>query len=254
VAATPELAVRVVDPSRLQSSVPPATDDWPFLYLRDRSVPLMPYGAMLAILLLTGTALVLRTVRDTERGIDLAMFLLGAGFMLLEVKSISQLSLLFGSTWLVNGFIITAILVLALLANLFVAWRRPTRLGFAFALLFAAVLFDYVVPLGALAGQSVATKLVLGSLVPVLPMLFAGVVFATLFSRAKSPGHAFGSNLLGALAGGLLEYASMATGFKALGLLALALYVAAWLTWRYGPSFTAWYTAREAVHRSASAG
>jgi predicted membrane-bound spermidine synthase len=36
----------------------------------------------------------------------------------------------------------------------------------------------------------------------------------------------------GALAGGLLEYASVAVGFKALGLVALAIYAAAWVVTR----------------------
>jgi hypothetical protein len=76
-------------------------------------------------------------------------------------------------------------------------------------------------------------RLTVGTLLPVLPLLFAGVVFAALFARATLPGRAFGSNLLGALAGGLLEYASMATGFKALGLLALALYAGSWLALRH---------------------
>ena len=39
------------------------------------------------------------------------MFFLGAGFMLLETKSVVHMTLLFGSTWLVNSIVFFAILV-----------------------------------------------------------------------------------------------------------------------------------------------
>jgi hypothetical protein len=244
----PALAALEVDPTLLQAPVPPATDDWPFLYLRERGVPVMPYGVMLALLLAVGGGLVLLTLRGGDpdapapptappasAGLDMPMFLLGAAFMLLETKSISQLALLFGSTWVVTALIVSAILLLALAANLFVGWWRPARVGPAYALLTTALLADYLLPLGALGGQSAIVRAALGTLLLALPLLFAGVIFATLFSRAAAPSHAFGSNLLGALAGGLLEYLSMATGFKALGLLALALYWASWLALRRRP-------------------
>jgi hypothetical protein len=235
VAKDPALARLVVDPAPLRTAVPLPTDDWPFIYLRDRVVPFLPYGALLAMLMLLSTALLLRVSRQDRRTLDIPMFLLGAGFMLVEVKSVTQLSLLFGSTWLVNAITISAILVLALLANLYVSRWRPTRLGPAFVLLFAALILDYLVPLDALNSQSVAVRALLGSLITLLPILFAGVIFATLFSRAAHPAHAFGSNVLGALAGGMLEYLSMAFGFKALGVVVLALYLASWLALRHRP-------------------
>lgn len=242
IAADPALAALAVDPARLRVPLPPATDDWPFLYLRDRGVPLLPYGVTLVLVLLLGGGLVVLTLRGAEReagaprpAADIPMFLLGAAFMLLETKSISQLALLLGSTWLVTALIVSAILLLALVANCFVAWWRPTHVGPAYALLGAALLLDYALPLSALGGQDALVRAVLGSLLLALPLLFAGVVFATLFARTTAPSRAFGSNLLGALAGGLLEYASMATGFKALGLVALALYAASWLALRRQP-------------------
>jgi predicted membrane-bound spermidine synthase len=229
-----EAAKLLVDSAELQAPVVGTTDDWPFIYMRDRGVPLYPYGLVLLLVLVGGGGLVVLALRNSGGGLNTPMFLLGAGFMLVEVKSISQLSLLFGSTWLVNALIISAILVLALAANLFVAWRRPARVAPVYVLLLLALVGDYLLPLGTLGGQDVAVRALLGSVLPVLPLLFAGVVFATLFSRATAPAHAFGSNLLGALVGGLLEYVSMATGFKFLGLLAVVLYGASWLALQYG--------------------
>ncbi len=54
---------------------------------------------------------------------NLHLFLLGAGFMLLETKAITELSLLFGSTWIVNAVVITAFLVMGLLANTLMIFR-----------------------------------------------------------------------------------------------------------------------------------
>jgi SAM-dependent methyltransferase len=235
-AGTADLAPLVLDPSSLREPLPPATDDWPFLYLRDRAVPLLPYGGVLAILLLLSTLLVRRASRGTELRLEPPMVLLGAAFMLLETKSISQLSLLFGSTWLVNAFIISSILVLALIANLYVARQHPSQLGPFYVLILLALAADYLVPLGVLGGFNPLAKGILGSVLPVLPILFAGIIFSTVLSRSESSRAAFGSNLLGALAGGLLEYISMATGFKALGLIALLLYAGSWLAMRHLPA------------------
>ena len=44
-------------------------------------------------------------------------FLLGAGFMLLETKSIIQFALLWGSTWVVASLAIASVLSMALVAN-----------------------------------------------------------------------------------------------------------------------------------------
>jgi SAM-dependent methyltransferase len=252
----PLLAELVVGPLPQSQPAGAATDDWPFLYLREREVPWLPYGATLLGVLIIGGILVARSLRRSEGaldslagshpagalsrgaaaeapvGLDLPMFFLGAAFMLVEVKGISQLSLLFGSTWLVNALIISAVLLLALAANCFVGWWRPTHVGPAYALLLVALLADYALPPGMLVGHDLLTRTVLGTLVPLAPLLFAGVIFATLFARTKAPARAFGSNMLGALVGGLLEYASMALGFKALGLVALGLYAASWLALR----------------------
>ena len=49
------------------------------------------------------------------------MFFMGAAFLLIETKSIAELSLLFGSTWVVNAAVFSAILIMVLAANLIVA-------------------------------------------------------------------------------------------------------------------------------------
>ncbi len=43
---------------------------------------------------------------------DLPMFLIGAAFLLLETRGVTALSLLFGSTWIVNAFVFIGILIM----------------------------------------------------------------------------------------------------------------------------------------------
>ena len=52
---------------------------------------------------------------------------MGAGFLLIETRGVTALSLLFGSTWLVNAAVFAGILLLALVANEVVARRRRAR-------------------------------------------------------------------------------------------------------------------------------
>ena len=60
------------------------------------------------------------------------------------------------------------------------------------------------------------------------PVFFAALLFGTLYRDRVAVASAFGWNLLGAMAGGLLETTSMAFGLKALALVALLAYLLAW--------------------------
>jgi hypothetical protein len=65
------------------------------------------------------------------------------------------------------------------------------------------------------------------------PIFFAGACFADRFRVRESVDMAFGWNLLGAVAGGLIEFFSMLVGIHAMALVALMAYAAAFLL---GPS------------------
>ena len=110
------------------------TDDWPFLYLREPTIPAlnlrgMAYLAVLSLVVLFAFAPV-RSVRPNGQ-----MFFLGAGFMLLETKGVVHMALLFGSTWMVNSIVFFAILAMILLSNLYVLAFEPARLWPYFVLL-----------------------------------------------------------------------------------------------------------------------
>jgi spermidine synthase len=100
-----------------------ATDDWPFLYLKERRIPMLYLGAVgvvLAFILFWFVLLRSQTKQRATRSetkIKAAFFVMGAAFLLLETKSVIQFSLLFGTTWINNSLVFFAILSLVLLAN-----------------------------------------------------------------------------------------------------------------------------------------
>ena len=214
----------------LQASVP--TDDWPYLYYRDRTLS-GEYMAALALLLLVSAAIVIPLQGRQPLGGREALhfFLLGAAFLLLEVRNITTLALVFGSTWLVSSVVISAVLLMILAANAVVARGRPgARHRLVWLLLIATVLLS-------LAGERIAASALSGGLKGVLTtvlvsasFMVAGILFARAFSLTTAAGPALGFNVLGAVAGGLAEYASVLVGLTGLGTIAIALYLAAWAT------------------------
>jgi SAM-dependent methyltransferase len=200
------------------ASVP--TDDWPYLYLQRRSMPANYVICMLGLLLFSFTLVRYGAGRGR---IDFNLFFMGAAFLLIETKAMTELSIFLGSTWVVNFFVITMILVLVLLANL-VSVVRPLSDRGAYAVLALILVASYLLPLDRLLGWSSSARNWVAVTVLCLPLFFSGLIFARRLKAAASPSAALGSNLLGALCGGLLEYAAMNYGFKILYLLALGLY------------------------------
>ena len=203
------------------------TDDWPFLYIRGPYIP-TEFLVLFAALLVLATLLVTRMIPGGARGIGAPFFFLGAGFFLLEVRNLAELSLVFGSTWIVNALVIAGVLAMALLANL-LAGRLTLHPGAGFALLLAAVSLGLLSPVRQFAGLPLVPRTIASVLVLSLPFFFSGLVFSSMFREAKVPAVAYGSNLLGAVFGGVIENASMIYGFRALSVFALAIYAVAWL-------------------------
>jgi SAM-dependent methyltransferase len=219
-----------VPPTKSARAVRTTSDDWPFLYVRPGVFPWGYVGVLGLIIALAAVSTPLAFGRQTlGRDFDPVLFLMGAAFLLIETRGVTSLSLLFGSTWIVNSAVFGGILFMALLANEAV-WRfQPTRLMPWFAGLLASVALLWVISPSALTGLPMVTRGVLGGLINGLPVAFAGVIFSILLARSHNAAASLGSNLLGAVVGGCLEYLSMAVGLKALALLALALYLGALL-------------------------
>ena len=83
--------------------------------------------------------------------------------------------------------------------------------------------------LGSLLGVLAMAALAVASTGPVVPVAFAGVIFSGFLRESTQPAAALGSNLLGAVVGGTIEYTSMAIGLRSLTLLALVFYLLSYL-------------------------
>jgi len=84
-----------------------------------------------------------------------------------------------------------------------------------------------LIPLDWFNELSGTTKLVAASAFLTAPVFFAGLIFVQSFAACPDRSRALGSNLIGALVGGLLESLSFVTGMRALVLLVAVFYALA---------------------------
>lgn len=210
------------------AAVEPSTDDWPYLYLRDRGISSF-YLSMIALLALISTVAVFGASRDMRslalRGrMDIEMACLGAAFLLLETKSVTEMNLAWGATWLTNAVVFGSILVMLLAATLLMQWRRISN-ATSLACLAATLIASYFPPRHLLLSSPMPAKLLLSIVIIGSPIFFASTLFAVRFRSRTRGDLALGWNLLGAVLGGLLEFSSMVIGIRALSLVALTLYL-----------------------------
>jgi len=205
---------------------PPVTDDWPYIYHRSRSVPRTYLTVSLILLLIA--LLSTRGSFQPGKSSTWTFFFLGAGFLLLETQLISRLALYFGSTWFVNCVALSAILIVLLLAN-FVVERTPRRsLLYPYFFLVTSLLAIYFVPFDSFPFDTHVLGIILATAYCV-PLFFAGVIFTETFRRFEHKSSAFGSNIIGAVAGGLAQNLSFIFGLKALLLFGAVFYAFAGL-------------------------
>jgi SAM-dependent methyltransferase len=211
--------------------VAPATDDHPFVYLREAGIPSL-YLVSIALILMA-SALAVRTVSGPFRAMrsSLDLFFMGAAFLLLETKSVVQFALLFGTTWFVNALVFAGILLSVLLA-IEVAKRTKPNPKVLYGVLAVTLAIAFVVPESALLQLDVVPRFVAAVAIAFGPVFCANLVFAERFETVERPTAAFGANLLGAMIGGTLEYASLVTGYRALLIVAALLYGLAFLSGR----------------------
>jgi hypothetical protein len=203
-------------------------DDWPYLYLQSRGISpfyLRLIGAI-ALITVAAVALVSRDMRASlARGrIDGEMFLFGLAFLLLETKSVTTMSLLWGATWLTCAVVFGAILAMVLAATLVVQWRPPPWARCMGGLL-VSLAAAYAVPVHLLLRTDLLARFALSLAFVGTPVFFAAAAFALRFRDRPEADLALGWNLLGAVAGGLVEFVSMLTGIRALYLAVMIAYL-----------------------------
>jgi hypothetical protein len=204
-------------------TVPVTTDAWPFVYLPFRTIPIWILVALVIVWIcmkkMIRNTIGFGVLRDWKNA---HFFLLGAGFLLLETNAISRLSLLFGSTWVVNAVVISAFLMMALVANMIVA-RVKISTQASYAFLVIALAGSLVIPVGRF--TSSPTSAVVAGLLIASPVFFSGLIFSSSFRDVISPAGTLGVNMLGAVLGGLLENLTMLGGTTVISVLALLIYI-----------------------------
>jgi spermidine synthase len=206
--------------------VPVTTDDWPYLYQENRSIP-RAYLTLGVLVILVTLGLYLRIPEARRQAPSLFYFAMGAGFMLLETQAISRLALYFGTTWQVNGIVISVLLTALLAANL-VAERVPRSLPKFWIVLPLLVGLGvvYLFPFDRMQGAPAMVGMLAAGIFFV-PVVFAGLLFSLEFREESSPATALGANVLGAVVGGLLENLSLILGMRGLIPITIAIYCVA---------------------------
>jgi hypothetical protein len=125
--------------------------------------------------------------------------------------------------------VITGLLLLILLANFVVQWFPRFPIGLAYAGMAAAFAAGFLVPLSSLLFDPPWLAALAATALLCTPVFFAGIVFIRSFAGSRFRGKALGSNIIGALLGGLVESASLWSGLKSLLVLAALAYLLSFL-------------------------
>jgi hypothetical protein len=215
---------------RAVEGVAPSTDDWPYIYLERRTISPLYLSVFASVgVLIVGAFVLLKRLHHGEGRFE-NFFFLGLGFTLLQAAAIVRLALVFGATWMVSAIVFSSTLLMIFLANLAVHRDRAPSLNASWAGLVGSLLLNVWFPVSWLFSAALPLR-VLGAAVLIgTPVYFAGTCFSRLFSEQRQTGFPLGINLVGAMAGGLIEYLSMVVGMRSIWLIIVAVYLMAYLT------------------------
>lgn len=208
----------------------PVRDDWPFLYLNPDRAPTMYLGTLLLVALggLLAIRLAVRGAAGPWRSSSIGLFLLGAGFMLIETRALAVLATVLGGQWVTGLAVLFAATVCSFAGALIAARIRNRSPGpWTVALVVCLLGWELMSPEMFSGLPLVARALVIGLLV-LLPLVPSGILFGMLLDRSGSVPAALGANLSGAIVGGALESLALVTGFRALSIIAAVIYGCAW--------------------------
>jgi SAM-dependent methyltransferase len=210
----------------------PATDNWPFLYLRNPTLPSYYGVSLLIILTLSGIFILLVSPKKAISSYGMPFLFMGAAFTLLETKSIVNFFLLFGSTWVVNSLVFFAILLVVLIANALAARYKFSRIWIFYVFLLIALALNYAIPLKTFLVDNFVARYVIITIFLFSPIFFANLIYSTTFRDTQRANVAFGANLLGTMLGGATEYLSLQFGYPMLVIFAGIFYLFAFYFFR----------------------
>lgn len=212
-----------------------ATDDWPFFYMIRKSIP---FPAIFLVFLLFIASLLLLTgfLEGNKRVFSATSFFLGSGFMLIEAKGITELALYYGTTWFVNSVVISFILILAFFSNLIVINVKNINKTFVYFMLLLSLLVGYFISFHNNSfSMNFATKVIFSFLIT-LPIFFSGLAFSAEIKKINTVSVLLFSNLIGSMLGGFLEYSSMYCGYRFLYVIAIFIYLMAFISSKFSIS------------------
>ena len=203
-----------------------STDDWPFLYMPSKVYP-FTYLSIIIVLLLFSIYFLNKVIKIKASNFSASCFFLGAGFMLVETKGITEIAKIYGSTWVVISIVIAAVLFMSFIANLIVMKKIKISSSYAYSLLLISLIIGYYLFTQDSVTIQPNINKVLMPIILTLPILFSGIAFSKELLKLQSISQALSSNILGAMVGGFLEYNSMYFGFSNLYILAGVIYLSA---------------------------
>ena len=205
-----------------------STDDWPFLYMPSKVYP-FSYLVIIIILSFSSIYFLNKLIKIRTNNFSVSCFFLGAGFMLVETKGITEIAKIYGSTWIVVSVVIAAVLLMSFISNLIVMKKIKISLLATYALLLISLIFGYYLFTKGSNQMSSDINKIIMPIILTLPILFSGIAFSKELLKLQSISQALSSNILGAMLGGFLEYNSMYIGFSNLYVLAGVIYFSAYI-------------------------
>ena len=210
------------------SKIDISTDNWPFFYMPQKIWP-KSYIFIIFLIFISSFFFIHRASPIGRNNFSPVCFFLGAGFMLVETKGITELALVYGSTWFVVSIVIAFVLIMAYLANLLVINNTKIKLWIIYTLILFTISLGYFFTLIDHGTFSPITQKILTPTMLTLPMFFSGLAFSKQLSTEKTISIALSSNILGAIFGGLLEYNAMYFGYRSLYVLGFVMYLSAFI-------------------------
>ncbi len=178
---------------KVKASTVLSTDNWPHLYLSKPQIPEI-YIYVLAVIVLSAIATLMIAGNMSGMLNYLNLFFLGAGFMLLETRSITSIALFFGSTWVVNAIVIGSILVVILMGNLLILCNLKISIKFFYLGLFASLALGYLMQPYFILEFPYILRVLVSSIWFGMPLFFASLIFSHSFRNVSDTATAFGTN------------------------------------------------------------
>ena len=210
------------------SKVDISTDNWPFFYMPSKVWP-KSYIFIILLIFISSFFFIQNTNPINKKNFSPTCFFLGSGFMLIETKGITELALVFGSTWFVVSIVIAFILIMAYFANLLIIKKIKIKTSLIYFFVLLTISLGYFFTLIDHGTLNSITQKILTPAMLTMPIFFSGLAFSRQLSIEKTVSVALSSNILGAIFGGLLEYNSMYFGFRSLYILGFIMYLVAFL-------------------------